>query len=551
MLQPRSLRLRVPARSAAAPACCDGRAADLAEWIAELPLQDAAACGRSVLVALAELNRFDTDPGNRWQLLELLRPTVHFTCSSLSRSWLQQTLVLNTEQQGLASLAQALQNQLATGYKITVVDAMKAEPDFTAPLQPGLSGGLIADATHRALTDQSRTLLRSLQLYTPAPTRLWHDSHQLYQLAAHYGFLDHLVTDPENQLRQGTRVADAYLRLLLLGCCRPNMLRQHSIGALFLALEDWSQHARVAPISDPEQTFLLLDLGSDRPPVSTRSFRDPQPQSGDLHELDATDLVQRLNAQLAGNLTDSDLLLPEFLTPELIRHVVQAWGVLSKRAFRRVSASGQLEVCVGLLTLHDLNSGRSDDSLRTDRVRLADASPGGYGIRWEGDVPATLQTGELLGVRETDSHHWSIAVVRWLQRRGGQTCLGVELLGPRALPATARRLRPRGGQDQGLPALLLPELKVINQPAMLVVGPNIFTVGQKVKLEQGGREWRALLLRSNHASASFCEFEFQELDLPQDAPMQGPWTGIEVEHLSEDDYWESVDYHTDANRGRD
>lgn len=495
-------------------------------------------------MALAELNRFDTGPANRFALLELLRPTAHYTCSSLSRSWLHQTLVLDEEQQGLARLAQSLQHQLAVGYKIVIVDSLRHNPEFAGFTASGTAdsiGNLIAQATHRALSDQSRTLLRSLQLYTPAPNRLWHDSHQLHSLASSYGFLDFPVHDPENHLRPTTHVADAYLRLLLLGCSRPNMLRQSSIGALFQVLEDWSRHARVQPRSQGTQPFLLVDLDGDSGPVSTRSYREQIPDSDDLQELDASDLVRLLNARLAGTAEGADILLPEFLTPDLIRHVVQAWGVLSKRAFRRVAASGHLDTCVGLDTLHDLSAGQRA-GLRQDRVLLADTSPGGYGIRWDGEIPASLQTGELLGVRETADHHWAIAVVRWLQRQGETTCLGVELLGPRALPASARALRARGSKEQAAIALLLPELKAINQPAMLIVPPERFKIGQKVLLEQGGRELRALLTRSNHASVSFCEFEFQELD----APEHSPWTGIEVEHLNEEDYWESVDYHTDT-----
>lgn len=513
----------------------------MTEWIAGLPLQDAEQCGSQLAAALAELNGFATEPDNRFALLEQLRPMVHFTCSSLSRSWLHQTLVLDKTQQGLAGLAQSLQNRLATGYKIVIVDHLRGNADFSQPLAEGGAGALIAQATHRALTDQSRTLLRSLQLYTPAPPRLWHDCHQLYNLAASYGFLDYPVNDPENQLRPTTAVADAYLRLLLLGCSRPNMLRPNSIGALFQVLEDWSRRARLRGRTQGGHPFLLVDLGGDSAPVSTRSYREQVPDSEALCELDASELVHMLNAQLAGSNTAADILVPEFLTPELIRHVIQAWGVLSKRAFRRVSASGHLDICVGLTTLHDLSAGRRA-GLRQDRVLLADTSPGGYGIRWNGDIPASLQTGELVGVRETADHHWAIAVVRWLQRRDEATSLGVELLGPRALPASARPIRARGSQEQASAALLLPELKAINQPAMLITAPGRFKVGEKVLLEQGGRELRALLVRSNHASVSFCEFEFQELD----AAEHSPWTGIEVEHLSEEDYWESVDYHTDT-----
>ena len=76
-----------------------------------------------------------------------------------------------------------------------------------------------------------------------------------------------------------------------------------------------------------------------------------------------------------------------------------------------------------------------------------DTSPGGYRIRWNEPLPANVQTGELVAVRDENDPRWCIAVVRWIRQDGEGTSMGVELLSPRAIPVAARVINKKGGPD--------------------------------------------------------------------------------------------------------
>ena len=176
--------------------------------------------------------------------------------------------------------------------------------------------------------------------------------------------------------------------------------------------------------------------------------------STDLRALDTSVLVHLLNEYLSDGLepgSDAAPAMPEEISDDLVRHGVQAWGVLTKRAFSRFDAAGKLELCTGFKSLHYHSSGGlefeyqvpgapprpapapaededpwSDDNLIDDTLiprsarrpprpppagpedahpvvtaRLADTSPGGYGVVWEGTIPESVKTGELRGESES------------------------------------------------------------------------------------------------------------------------------------------------------
>ena len=108
-----------------------------------------------------------------------------------------------------------------------------------------------------------------------------------------------------------------------------------------------------------------------------------------------------------------------------------------------------------------------------------DTSPGGYRIRWNEPLPANVQTGEIVAVRDESDPRWCVAVVRWIRQDGEGTSMGVELLSPRAIPLAARVVNKKGGRGDYARVFLLPALEPIGQPATLVTPPLPFTPGRR------------------------------------------------------------------------
>src|SRR5690606_37504085 len=182
--------------------------------------------------------------------LELLRPPVHFVCGELGRHFLGHSIALPEKQRKVANLAQALQLHLAGGYKLALAEAIM-------PGQFEKHRKLAGTLLHRCITELSHTLLRSRQLFCPRPARACLECHRMYRFALVHQLENQLVADEQNKHKTETSVADAYKRLLSLGCAKPNQLRQHELVQVFDAFESWAQYTDVSETLVTDALFVV------------------------------------------------------------------------------------------------------------------------------------------------------------------------------------------------------------------------------------------------------------------------------------------------------
>lgn len=572
------LLLRVPTPDCQGLSFCEPNARDLKTWLAGLPKANLGETARLLYQAMRELNQLRTPSQNRLQLLELMRPEIHFICRQLERNYLlNQPVVLGERPRKIASLCQALQNHLATGYKmITVRLAPQAERERLP---------LLTIVLQRAIHSLCAILARSTQLYSPPPEGLWLELHQLYTIAVEHGVQETLVRDDLARGSAGLSVERSYIVALMLGSARCNQLRQQSIAQLTQALEPWSALVRLLP-AQHASSLLVLSPRQDGPP-RYRSMVKGEELPLQLG-IDPEILVQAIKAHLedAPDTAGVKLEIPAGLGADLLQHLCSAWGSASERSFQRIQAQGSLQLCVGMSALHyhlagqrpfgellqrpesthssfKLNNAAPDvwsvafdaqpvnemGLLPTDciefvrpvkaeaeaasappaepaypihDVQLVNHSPGGYCLSWSGETPAQLQAGELLGLRNNAEESWSVAVIRWVRQvRGSGPQMGVELIAPHAQPCGLRLLRKSDHGSEYLRALLLPEINVISRPATLIAPRLPFQEGHKVLINQNGEEHRALLRRRQNGSGSYNQFEYQLVSLavaPQEKP---------------------------------
>ena len=144
-------------------------------------------------------------------------------------------------------------------------------------------------------------------------------------------------------------------------------------------------------------------------------------------------------------------------------------------------------------------------------VTLINTSPGGYCVHWQGNIPPSIQAGELLGVQEKGVRHWAIGVIRWIRHMRDQgTQLGIELLAPRAEVGAARLLQKTGSNGPFMRALLLPAIKAIAQPATLLLPRIPFRTGNKIELLYPELEGRFQLTRRLTSTSGFSQFQFRQ-----------------------------------------
>jgi len=546
----------------------DHTPAAIKKWVKDLPMANIGETSRQLYQAIIELNKLMIAPNVRSQLLEIMRQPIHYACQELSKHFLNQSVVLTEKQQKIANLTQAIQIHLANGYKAVMSDA-------TPNISNEKTRKLFACAAHRMMSEYGRVLLRANQLYIPPPKDLWLDMHRVFKFSEAIDLLKYIITDNENKHQIETRIDQAYKQNLLLSSCRPNQLRQSDIQLVYEAFEIWSDYVEAGSEYSANSVF-VINMEQDLPPRYRSLLHSSLTEH--YYGFDTAELVDRLTEHLSALQQkqgdgSSHLTSPKGLSDVLINHLNQAFGILTKRTFKRIANQGSLNLCVGLSASHFYASGEvefhtqmlhrnasnidSDENIFLSQTRrqtdawagvydtggqsasqtsplgsdisfdrpvqkgnesyphyvipLINTSPGGYCLQWTGDVPKNIQAGELISLRETKDQPWSIAVIRWIRHiKKKGTQIGIELLAPSAQPCGVQLLHRTGDPSEYLRGMLLPELSSIGQPATLITPRLPFQSGHKVSIRLSDAENKCQLEQRVSATGSFSQFELSE-----------------------------------------
>jgi len=306
------------------------------EWISRLPMANVPETAGQIRQATFEIARLDTDWATRMSLLEGIRPTVLYLTARLDKT--ANSAGVNAD--AITRLAQRLQTNLCSGYEAVVLaTCTEARTDDEARRTVSL-------AIHRALSDLSRTLLRTLQYYVAPADRLWLKLHQLYLLAANLDIAEEVHADTGNSGSPELSIASAYLRSVLLALARPYQLRHRELADVFAALGSWANLAELT--GDRSGSLYAVDLASDKGPGVSAGFEDGEFSRG----LDLTALMQRLEAKLDEAAGPHGPPETDGSELNLINHLTGAWGEMTSRAFSRADSDESIRVCVGLKSAH-------------------------------------------------------------------------------------------------------------------------------------------------------------------------------------------------------
>lgn len=572
------LLLRVPTPDKQSLSFCEPTFRDLKRWIAGLPKANLGETARQLYQCLIEVNHLITPSDNRVQLLELLRTEVYFVCQHLERHFLNQSIVLDERPRKIANLCQALQNHLAAGYKLVITQEMQRPSRdresaelLAVALQRAshaLCGPLIrANQLYCPIPDGLWMELH--QLYQIARSRNLHSTvvrdklaRQTQGLSVEQTYLVGLLMGCSrcNQMRQTSiarlaEVLESWTVLVRLQAAEaPSTLfvvapqvdgppRYKSLfpeGELHNLLGIDPQ-----PLVDAIKEYLLMPE-QDRP---RSRLQVPENFSIDLLQHLASawgDIAERTFQRTPGQgsltLCIGMSALHYFLAgrkpfSEVLKrdeeHKSAVFKPLSKEAsdvwrnafdaqptpdWEKGMPYEEIQYQHPEQSAAEQADAKSDD-YPTHTLAIVNHSPGGYCLSWPKDVPSQLQAGELLGIQDAPEQSWSIALVRWIRQvRGGGTQMGIELIAPHAQPCGLQLLRKGEQGSQFLRALLLPEISVISRPATLITPRLPFQEGNKVLINQGGDECRAVLSRKQAGSGSFSQFEYRPIEQGPDAP---------------------------------
>ena len=359
-----TLRLSVPPQQLDRLSFCDSTPDAFDRWLLDLPMANVDEVAKHLYRAVVEVPQLKCSLDDRFAMIEALRAPIHFTCVGLARRYMNQPVLVNETMRRYANQCQVLQNQLAVGYKVVVVQAIQSRVPFGPSTRESEPGAIVPIAIYRTLTELTMTLLRSCQLYTDPLPKAWLELNQLLLVSDRTGISNLRLDEHADDEHLGPfTIRDAYLRAALLATASPNKLRQRQLSALFDLLSDWARHVDI--VEGVHDGNFIVDLSKDEAPVYAPAY------SGERHPFCRTLVTDRLVNLLDGEIevpgsaaSEHGLHVGNAVSRELLAHAANAWGRRSKRAFSRLPSTGRLYVCIGLSSTHyHLAEGREFDSL--------------------------------------------------------------------------------------------------------------------------------------------------------------------------------------------
>jgi hypothetical protein len=342
------IKLRIPRQDLSEFVLFGLTASQASNWAEGLPMANTAQVAQQLRSAISDLNRVDMGPDTRFEILEALRPTLYTALSTLSKYYLNQPVVLPEEPRKAARLAQNLYELVTTAYTICGIQTIQRRQSVSS----SNPAKLVCQSLHRAITNASMKLLVSYQLYQAVELNAWTELHQLFLLAERQKLTSQIVTD---EISGDGSITDTYLRALMMGCCKPNQLRQRDLAGVYKGLREWVDHLQLLGADENEGLF-MVDFASDHPPIYSSLYSEIPGPSCRVINTDA--LISHLQ-NLRRDTGEQSIVFDKdtVVSPNVLDHVISSWGVMSKRNFARAPAQEKLWVSVGLSNTHYYVSG--------------------------------------------------------------------------------------------------------------------------------------------------------------------------------------------------
>lgn len=521
----------------------------LRRWLKELPLVNKEETTRVYLSGLQSHNALVLPPRARLDNMEELRRGGLPILQDLERQLASRSLPLSSKSRLTWQSAQAIRRQLAAGYEL----CLARDPADEAP--PSREG--IALALHRALSSLGDAFAMAARLYAPDPPGLWAEINRLYALAESEGVADYLVNDEGAPEPRRSSVADRFKQAHLLAISSPQSLQRGDVQRLAQYLAQVARLCGISasPVPDSAGGAFMVDLSADEPGFYMMlSEMKPTP---DMRALDVAqlqrDLREQTHQQSAARAVEG-ATRPESLDGDLARRLLAAWSSTNaRRRFSRAPRGTEVQLAAGLS--HIWRALSPDTSPKPDslslgvpvRTRLSDDAPvdaadvwdtvgrgnvisdwpprrpehdsqlqyrrpedwqtwqvrdtsaGGYSLVWSGQIPSSVQVGDLVAVSDTEPmlEHTRLGLIRWMQAEdGGDLHVGVELLAQRAIPAMITSVSNRAiGADLPTRVLIVPAVKSSQIGPSLVTPSKLVAVGDNLVLDVGGHASSAVVRR--------------------------------------------------------
>lgn len=359
----KAIGLDVPARVQPGKDAFNIRPRKLAIWVNALPRANLGETARQIYAVLNSTNQLSYPYQDRIRFLETLREPVEYVTKSMKKHFVGINLPLPEKNQKIAMVTRELFLSMATAYKIAIEDKLTHSLFYS-------DRSTLSLLIHRCISYIGLAQLTSYQTYAPISEKCWADLNKLYLYAENRRLLKTKVSDYQHVYVNKTTLATEYARLQLLALCSPFHLRQGEVNKVYDSLERWISHSPIDKLTlqNKEQAHYVVNFAENAPPqilsqIITKQFVD----SNQIRVIDTKQIASKLEAELQKEenvamttLTGLDMSRPN-LSHDLLKRLLIAWDLVSKRHFPRKSKEEQVKVTIGLNSAHQFISQRAQN----------------------------------------------------------------------------------------------------------------------------------------------------------------------------------------------
>lgn len=326
----------------------------LSAWINALPRANLGETARQIYTVLQQTNQLAYPYQDRIRFLETLREPLEYVTRSMKKHFIGVSLPLPEKSQKIAAITNELFSCMATGYKIALEDTL-VNNLMIFDKKP------LAMLVHRSISYMGQNFLTSYQSYSPFSKKHWGELHKLYDFAEKRKLLKNKIHDEQHAYVEKTSVATEYARILLLSLASPYHLRQGESGKVYDALERWLNHPIISPLSaDDKNSGKFIDnLAQARAPSAlSLALTEDIIDASSLRIIDTHEIAEKLEDELKNNkdpgvatFINIETTCPD-LSHDLLRRLLIAWAMVSKRHFPRTDKNEQITITIGLNAAH-------------------------------------------------------------------------------------------------------------------------------------------------------------------------------------------------------
>jgi hypothetical protein len=216
---------------------CPTHAKGLQEWLTGVSILQLGTSSKSLFNALLEISELKCQEMLRFDLIQILHPTLENILTSLEKHFANQGLITTDRNDQIIELAMLLRSHFA---KIYIDIAKRCEQQlnqqkfsiFSFGHKKSLQTARMA-SIYYAIQQLTMLLYQQQMLYTTPMPGQWLATHQLIDCAIQHNFYQSNLNQILGTQHQISTIAQAYSQLILLDIFNTNQIRPAEIQGLF------------------------------------------------------------------------------------------------------------------------------------------------------------------------------------------------------------------------------------------------------------------------------------------------------------------------------